>query len=552
MRFTFRDIGRGGLVTDTDPYNLPGDPMVWSGANNVYFPGPHVARLPILRKYHSSLPIPATDQPAHVRGFRPDNTGGFYLLVATTEGRLLVSTTSSNIVDRTPTSGPLSGLGRWSSTVLGGVLLVAREGHGIYYWQPAMARFAPLSGVAGSEWQVGWQAPVVASFLDYAVVLGGVTGTVPNAVRWAHPTTYGTPPTRWDVSDTTSLAGENVLTGLDTPLIGAWSLRDALVLYSGSQVWEMRHVGAPFVFTFRPLFTDGAGLIGRGGCVVERGGMHYVFGAHDIWVHDGNTKESIAAGRVRDKVFSYLIRDRTDDCFAFHDTRLDLIYFCYPSIETEARFSFNDFPGAGGCNRAAVFCPASNTWSFADLPFVRAASTLLLDLAGESDQFDSTPLTYDNAGGTYDSGGTTQAVTVLCGSRVDGALEGRVWALDRATRGSALALERDLPACPPATLERVGITFSREGLSYDDYLVVTRIVPQIRSWGARFSFQVGGSLTPILEPEWSPTVLTFDPALDYQLELIEHARYLAIRATETAIADFEFAAAELEVHRAGR
>ena len=102
----------------------------------------------------------------------------------------------------------------------------------------------------------------------------------------------------------TNSAGFNDLVQMKTPIVDGATLGSNFLVYSQDQVWMMEFVGGAFIFNFRKLFDD-SGVINQN-CIQEIEGKHYVFDRDDIYVTDGNTRQSICDGRVRDYIFNGL------------------------------------------------------------------------------------------------------------------------------------------------------------------------------------------------------------------------------------------------------
>jgi hypothetical protein len=108
----------------------------------------------------------------------------------------------------------------------------------------------------------------------------------------------GVEPPSWDNTITTNNATENILTEMNGEIVEAQPLGNSLILYSNSETWLMTADGSTEVYSYRALPFN-AGAI-NSNCVVQVNNRHYVFGADDLWVHDGLTMQSIADGRVQE------------------------------------------------------------------------------------------------------------------------------------------------------------------------------------------------------------------------------------------------------------
>ena len=119
----------------------------------------------------------------------------------------------------------------------------------------------------------------------------------PTRIRFSDITTANSVPGSWDATDATKSAGFIDLVQIPTEIKDGLSLGSNFIIYSSDQTWLMEFIGGQFIFQTRKLFND-AGVINQN-CIVEADGRHYVFGPHDIYLHDGTTKQSICDERVK-------------------------------------------------------------------------------------------------------------------------------------------------------------------------------------------------------------------------------------------------------------
>ena len=122
----------------------------------------------------------------------------------------------------------------------------------------------------------------------------------PYTVRWSDEYEPTGVPQDYNIGSTTNLAGENVLSGNNGALVDQLTLNNSQIIYAERGVFAMDFIGAPLVFSFRELFSDD-GILNRGAVASFPNG-HLVVGNNDIYVHDGNQKQSIVDKRVRKDV----------------------------------------------------------------------------------------------------------------------------------------------------------------------------------------------------------------------------------------------------------
>ncbi len=369
-------------------------------------------------------------------------------------------------------------------------------------------------------------------------------------VKWSDATLAGQAPGSWDATDITTLAGENTLSQLDSPLIDGVALKESFILYSANQTWSMIFTGnmadsGQNMFEFKPLFTD-AGAISLN-CAVEVLGKHFVFGTTDLYVHDGTQRQSISDSRIKEWVFKHLNAKMADRCFVNHMVKYNEVLFAFVSGDADAFFK-----NPTGCNRGVVYNYVSDTWAIVDLPNVTAASAANVDptLLWSSTRAQQT---WAQIGGTWSDllDGYEQSVIFAATALTGGPASHRLLAYDHMDRGS-LSYPYDVTANAPAFLERVGIDLDESGADLTTVKVVKRILPQVSIYrNVPLDIQVGSSMSPGAPVVWGP-VVSFNPITQYKVDVIRGGRYLAIRFLIPVPADFEISGFDADIVSGGR
>jgi hypothetical protein len=88
-------------------------------------------------------------------------------------------------------------------------------------------------------------------------------------------------------------------------ILEAFPLRNRMYLYGDVETWMMEFIGGDVMFRFDRQFDQG---IINTNCVAEVGGIHYVFGENDIWMHDGTSDKPLATGKVRKFIYREHVR----------------------------------------------------------------------------------------------------------------------------------------------------------------------------------------------------------------------------------------------------
>lgn len=376
-----RDLGSIGLITDIDPYNLPINGF--TSAVNVRFDEGKVKRSVLFRTVKDTLGF----NPRGVFGIVPP-TGFDTVLVVDESWHIreyangVVSNVQGNVASGGTNPNP------YTISTLADVVYINRVDRAPAYRLPQSTNFATLT-----NWDTNWRCHAMRPYGDFLLALNLTesNASYPNRVRFSNIVQANSIPDSWDATDVTKSAGFNDLVQMQTPIVDGLELGTNFLIYSSSEVISMDFVGGTFLFNFRKLFSDD-GVINQN-CVVEANGRHYVFGNSDIYVTDGNTKQSLADEKTRKFIYQGLNVKNADRCFVQHNKLLNEIYFCYQSGD-----SLVAFPDTERCNRAAVYNYKNNSWSLMDLPNVSAGTTANVDTVST---YGASTSTYADVGGSY-------------------------------------------------------------------------------------------------------------------------------------------------------
>ena len=529
-----RELGSTGVITDKSPYNIPIN--AFNRGFNVRFDEGKVLRAPIFRTVKDTLSF----NPRFVYGVVP--SVGFDSVIMASDGWGIYEYANATLSNR---SGSITGSldpRPYTGTSLADVTYINRPDRVPVYRGPSGVDFADLP-----NWDANWRASSLRSYGDFLIALNmtETAANYPSRVRYSNLALAGSVPDSWDAADTTKSAGFNDLVQIKTEIIDGANLGSNFIIYASDQVWLMEFVGGAFIFNFRKLFTD-AGVINQN-CAVEVEGKHFVFGAYDIYTHDGTSKQSICDERVKNFIFSTLNNQAADVCFVHHNPVLNEIYFCYQSGD-----QYSHFPDANRCNRAAVYNYRNNTWSFMDIPNV--SSGTIANVNSVSTYALSTG-TYALTGGTYYQQQDSFSRHVLMVGEAltaNNITSDKLYGLDLSDAGQ-IAFQLDVEATKPVYLERTGIDLDEGGLAASQYVVVTRILPQAdtqNSSNTLINFEFGGSDIPRATPAYSSLVV-YDIATDHKVDSRAAGRYLSYRMTIGDNKDFEFSGFDLDITPTG-
>ena len=532
-----RNLGQTGVITDTNPYNLP--ITGFTKAVNVRFDDGSVKRSPVFRTAKDSMGF----DPRGAFGVTPST--GFDSVLVVSDEYEIYEYQAGSFTDR---SGSITGSTDprpFTLCSLADVTYINRPDRVPVYRAPLGTNFADLP-----NWPSNHRTNALRPFGDFLLALGTTEGvnTFPNRVRFSNLVDANSVPDSWDETDTTKSAGFNDLVQMQTPIVDGRELGTNFVIYSESEAILMEFVGGTFIFNFRKLFGD-EGVINQN-CVVEIENKHFVFGNTDIYVTDGVTRQSIADQKVRQFVFQGLNKKNADRCFVQHNDELSEVYFCYQSGD-----SLVNFPDTARCNRAAVYNYKNDCWSFIDLPNVSAGAEANVNSVAT---YANATSTYAATGGSYyDQEDSFNRHTLMVGNQdaANSIASSKLWALDLADEGS-VALDLDATATKPIVLERVGVDLDEIREPLDGYKVVTRMLPQISTKNTSdttVSLEFGASDIPNQNPNYTASV-TFDISSDYKIDARAAGRYLSYKMTvgSNDYKDFQFSGFDVDITTTGR
>lgn len=383
----FRSMG-AGLNLDGFPHELA--PQEWSGGRNIRFRDGYAEKSQGDARVHGDLL-------AEPYGLFPTQgaMGRFWVYA----GLSTLSAVQNDIhTDITRTAGPYTGTAadRWNGGVLSGVLVVNNGVDVPQYWggDPGV-RAADLPA-----WPATLRTKILRPFRNFIFALNNTdNGTnMPYSVRWSHPADPGTLPVSYDLADPTKDAGQFDLADTDDHIVDGVPLGERLIVYKENSIWALDYVGAPYIWSSKPIDTT-VGALGQD-CVVKHPLGHAILTQGDVVNFDGATATSIADGRVRRWLFNNLNADQYQRSFAVPNVRRNEAWFCVPQTGS-------DWP-----NTALIWNWKDGTWAIRDLAQASAgASGTIVYGLGNSWNADQEPWDTDDT--TWNQYEFTQATPRL-------------------------------------------------------------------------------------------------------------------------------------------
>lgn len=542
-----RGLGSQGIITDVNPHDLP--PNAFSDGANVVFRDGAVIRAPVFKNLAS-----VAGGSSYLSDTQEDDIAGVFNYNTSTGGAIIGVVGNDNRVytydngveaDLTPAGANTTvSDGIYTSCEIAGFVILNRPTSEPFIFEPVT--HTTFKKMSDGDWPSTDRAVAMRSYKDFILALnvtssGTKYGTM---VKWSDAVQYKTDYTTgitWTPA-TSNLAGSNILTDFRTDIIDGVPLGNAFIIYSTTESAIMDFTGAQSIFSFRNFY-QGDGVINVN-CVASTGKEHFVFGDTDIYMHNGITVTQLARGKVKDRIYSTLIRDKQDKCFVHYDQVNDLVYFCYPSAETDVGFVDTVY-----CNRAAVFDLQSQTWTFVDLPnAVGAAYTTISLINSGYDGVTSSYAANANKYSQYED--TSPRVSAFVGAEdnTNGLTETRIYANDMLITG-LMSSAASSEALKTAFVERIGLDIDEAEIPLRAYKQYKAMVPQITTLGGTddVTVKLGSTNFPHDNNPTYTTTLTFQPDFHHKVDSKAAGRLLAYRVEEPNGIFFDFSAADFEV-----
>ena len=186
-----------------------------------------------------------------------------------------------------------------------------------------------------------------------AMQITGPQGLDPTLLLWSDAAAPGQVPQSWTPGPG-SEAGDNVLGDETGALIDGLGLRDDFIIYKQRSVYIMSYIAGDEVMAFRKLFTN-LGALNRN-CIAEHQGRHYVLGDGDLYIHDGQTIQSIADSRVKREFFQLIDERFFRAAFVAINKVENEVYFMAPQ---------GGFPES---RIAAIYDIDADSWGVREIP----------------------------------------------------------------------------------------------------------------------------------------------------------------------------------------
>ena len=514
-----RQIGSGGIVSDQNPYDL--ELTQFPSGNNVAF---HDGYLGTSLGYTLETDQTIVGDDGGTPTYTSKELTGVKGWVAGGDSTLIVGAINrlyrwdgSNFDDVTRedaqnnktlyTNSP-----RWQMEQMGLGMLANNGANVPQYMEPDYSCFENLPNFPSTT-----TTQCIKPYRSFLVMLGYEEGgnSYPYTVRWSDAYDPRGYPSSYSITDTTTLGGENVLSGNNGELVDQLTLNNAQIIYAERGVYAMDYVGAPFVFTFRDVFNDD-GIINRG-AVASFFNQHLVVGNNDIYIHDGNQKKSVADRKVRRTFFNSIADTRSIYCQTVTDR--SEVWICYAD---------SDAPDTTSANRALVYNWTQDSFTFIDLPNIRQLTVSeVIDPSGGWDDAEADETDWNNSSLYWSNASRTTEADAL-----------KVFGVD--TENSKIYLMSNSHGANGSSIN--SFIESRKidldavlGKATNNIKQIKGVLPQIRGSGV-VNVSLGISESPQDAVTWHSTV-GYNIDTDHMIDFRSSGRFFAIRFQSNSNAD---------------
>lgn len=282
-RNTVHNVGRAGIVRDTNPHLLPSE--FWTGGLNVRFDANKIASMQgvqsILTK--SGLLNGGIISSVTQSYFIYTTGTKVYAWDGATEGDITRATGGdySEDIDHLFQILPYNGLG-----ILNNGINVPQ------LWVPTDVG---TKLVALPNWDPLWQAKKIRSFKNFLFAINMTEGAdaYPHKIRWSHPAEPGAVPVSWDETDATKETGEFSFADTDKgKLVDGRTLGEQFFIYKEGSIWAFSYVGGLSIFQ-RVLVVENIGLAAERSLVTlpffrdGRSSVHFFADNENFYIMDG-------------------------------------------------------------------------------------------------------------------------------------------------------------------------------------------------------------------------------------------------------------------------
>ena len=488
------DLAGVGIISDQLPMQLP--PNGWSNGGNVRFDDGQVKKSDGWQEFVD----PGTDWDGgsgnQIYYAIPYNDGSDALWVyCGLEDVFVTDGTTEKEITRASGDYSATATRNWTGGVLSSHVII---NNGVDLPQSWTGVFlTPTKFIDLANWDVTFTCGAMRVYKNYLIALDiDKNGTrYKSLVKWSDSAALGQLPGSWDETDATTDAGETDLSERTKDVgVGA-------VVYTDSQVWAMDFIGGQFVFNFRQIFKNN-GILSRR-CVQEFEGKHFVVGNNDVYVHDGNSLQSVIDQKNRRFLFADMSADNYDKTYVFSNQTRNEMWVCYVADGSPV-----DLP-----NKALVWSWRTGAWSPVDLPNSLTYGTphISLGIANVT----GTATTWETVTGAW------SASTEVWDPGQHAQYQSPVFCADKLYKGDYLNTKDGTNMT--AYIERTDLPVGLQ----DQFARIKAVYPKM-SGNAAVTIRVGAHMAPGDSPSYQSPV-QFTPGVDQKVDVRVTGTNMAIK-----------------------
>ena len=235
----------------------------------------------------------------------------------------------------------------WSLDNWGEELVACARGNGIYNWKPINGTASYATAIPGAPAQVN--VILVGMPERHLIAFGSEQGGVfdPMLIQWSDVEDY----TTWGATATNSAGSFRLAAG--NRIVGVLSVSQEILVFTESNVYAMRFVGLPYVYTFLQIEADHTGLIAQNAAVGAGNGNVFWMGFNSFWTYAGAA--ILLPCLVWDAIFDNLNWAQKDKIVAGSNAGFSEVLWCYPSAGSQENDS------------VVVYDYKNQTWSIWEL-----------------------------------------------------------------------------------------------------------------------------------------------------------------------------------------
>lgn len=496
-----------GFISDTPPHEV--GPDFWTGCRNAIMREGFASRILGSRDaYSTALASASPGQLMHAVNAEVADTN-YWLLFEDDGSAWSIEGSNAVDIDGSALLNAVANPFAWSSALLNGLPVISNGDDEPVYW--AGADLVTLPDWTATE---SCNFITVFKFHIFALDISGPGGNFPNLAKWSAAAEPGTVPASWTPAADND-AGDVELSDSPGGLLCAYPLRDSLIIYKRSSMYQAQYVGGNSVFAFRKVQSASGALTRRSVCDVN--GQHFVVSDGDILLTDGTNRRSVGESRVKDFLFNQLDQDNYRNLFCTYNRGRDEVLIGFPE-------SGNEF-----CTLALVYDVSTDSFGVRELNQVVHAPVGFVndDVASNTwaDRSDAWAAASDPWGSSTITAARDSLVLV-----------------------DATTLEQQ------DTIDAVSVSASigKHSMSWGDpsrVKFVRRVHIRAKENYGTLLVRVGGQMTPTGPTTWSDEVSITSP--EQVVNLFATGRYISIEMRTTGSDVWKITGVDLEAEERG-